>query len=206
MHGPLRVEDVELAAVRLRGDRDRRDRYERRLGVERRVDREPRRRADDHTVARERQRARSAERQLDRLELRVARRLGERHDHKRCGGHHDRVVALDGDGRCGIAEIRAVTRTSATARPDSDDAVTRHIRAGAIAGDGESRRTIRWHALPPDDSIVAEREDPERHDLLREVWVGPLVGLALREKLERRPCVIHLVEVHVAGPVQPVAS
>src|SRR5438034_9219797 len=33
----------------------------------------------------------------------------------------------------------------------------------------------------------------------------PFVWLALREELERGSRVIHLVEIHVAGPVQPVA-
>ena len=58
----------------------------------------------------------------------------------------------------------------------------------------------------PDDAIVTERQDPEGHDLFREMRVGPLVGLSLGEQLERGACVIHLVEIHVARPVEAVAA
>src|SRR5207302_4445759 len=64
----------------------------------------------------------------------------------------------------------------------------------------------RGRTLVSGDSIVAEGEDPERHDLLREMRVRPLVGLTLREELERGTRVVDLVEVHVARPVQAIAA
>ncbi len=50
--------------------------------------------------------------------------------------------------------------------------------------------------------VVAERQDAERHDLLREMRVRPLVRLALGQELEGGPRVIDLVEVHVARLIE----
>ena len=58
----------------------------------------------------------------------------------------------------------------------------------------------------PDDTVVTEREDAERHDLFREMRVCPLVRLALGEELERGARVIDLVEVHVPRPVEAIAA
>ena len=59
-------------------------------------------------------------------------------------------------------------------------------------------RDVRTQRLASDHAVVAEREDPEGHDLFREVRVRPFVGIALREQLEGGARVIDLVEVHVA--------
>src|SRR5947209_10291226 len=67
------------------------------------------------------------------------------------------------------------------------------------------RLPLRRDGLVVDYTIVAEGQDAEGHDLFGEVWMCPFVWLALREELERGSRVIHLVEIHVAGPVQPVA-
>src|SRR5207247_8305732 len=75
-----------------------------------------------------------------------------------------------------------------------------------IADDEGARLALRRPRLVADHAIVAEGEDAERHDLLREVLVGPLVRLALSKELEGRTRVVDLIEVHLAGPVEAVSA
>ena len=92
-----RVEDVQLAAVGLRGERDRVQRDRQRGGIKRRIDRKRLHSANSHAVSGEHQRPRVAERQGHRPERCVPRRFRDGHDDQRCRGQHDHVIALDRD-------------------------------------------------------------------------------------------------------------
>src|SRR5439155_16317953 len=83
---------------------------------------------------------------------------------------------------------------AAVAIEDADRAVGRGVGTRAVVPDGERCRA-RLTRLGADDAIVPESEDAESHDLFRQMWMRPLVWLALREELVRRARVIDLVEV-----------
>src|SRR5207237_9399888 len=78
---------------------------------------------------------------------------------------------------------------------------------GAVVSDDEGARlALRLARLVAHHAIVPEGEDAERHDLLREMRVGPLVRLALGKELEGGTRVVDLIEVHLAGPVEAVSA
>ena len=205
MHGALRIEDVELAPVRLRRDRDRGHGDDGRCCVDGRVDRERARTADDDTIARERKRARAGEGQLDLLELGVARHVREWDDDERVARHRDDAVTLDRE-RLGVDAQRAARR-GPTARLHDDLRTIGDRDTGAVVSDDEGARlALRLARLVAHHAIVPEGEDAERHDLLREMRVGPLVRLALGKELEGGTRVVDLIEVHLAGPVEAVSA
>jgi hypothetical protein len=101
-----------------------------------------------------------------------------------------------------ITALRSVAASRArSVIPPSDVAYTRVPSAPTANAMTFGRSDSR-----ADDAVIAEREDPERHDLFREMRVRPLVRIALREQLERGARVIDLVEVHVARVIEAEAA
>ena len=99
--------------------------------------------------------------------------------------------------------LREIACLAATGARRDDVVADRDPRP--VIRDGERAQRSGQRRLVADDAIVAEREDPEGHDLFRQMRVGPFVWIALGEELERRTRVVDLVEVHVARPVEAVA-
>ena len=173
------IENVQLAAVGLRRDRDRLQRDREWGGIERRIDGKRCCTANDGTVSGEHERPRIAEGQGDRVEHCVARRFHDGHDDQRCGCQHDHVIALDRERDRGrVAKLRTIPRRPA-GRCDRHSAIAGNVRARAVVRDGEGDGSVVRNGFVPDDAIVAERQDPEGHELFREMRVRPLVGLSL---------------------------
>ena len=208
---PLRVQDVDLAAVGFRGRRHEVPLVDDRVAGEVLPGREPacRREGDARAADREAQRARERGDQAAIERQRVAeagprRRHGDRQLAHLAVGRDDDPSVGRGEGPGRVRRARERT-TSSGAVAYVQVAVVPGRQAYAVVRDGEER--LRAEAdLVPDHAVVAEREDPEGHDLLREVRVRPLVRLALREQLERGARVIDLVEVHVAREIEAVAA
>src|SRR5207245_6397596 len=147
--------------------------------------REPacRREGDARAADREAQRARERGDQAAIERQRVAQAGPRRRHRDRQLAHL--AVGRDDDPSVGRGEgpgrvRRARERTaSSEAVAYVQVAVVPGRQAYAVVRDGEER--LRAEAdLVPDHAVVAEREDPEGHDLLRQVWLRPLLRLALR--------------------------